>query len=158
MFNLIKTAQIHHKREPRDRYCNSNNQPDIAVFDVLSGANVEVDVALSHPWASDTLNQAAEKDGAAAARRGDRKTIKYSYLQLPGAPSLRFVPLVMEHFGRWGEEANKYLQELSQRASDDSGKNNCKEFMRFDRNTSQRDCSGATLTQSHRLFYNSNFQ
>ena len=73
---------------------------------------MEIDVALLHPWAPDSLNQAAEKDGAAAARREKRKTIKYSQLKLPGAPSLRLVCLVMEHFGHWGEEANRYLQEL----------------------------------------------
>ena len=63
--------------------------------------------------------------------RQTEETIKYSQLKLPGTPSLRFVPLVMKRCGRWGEEANKYLQELSQRATDDSGKNNCKEFMCF---------------------------
>ena len=41
--------------------------------------------------------------------------------------SMRFVPLVMEHFGRWGEEATKYLQELSRRSCDDAGNNNCNE-------------------------------
>ncbi len=28
----------------------------------------------------------------------------------------------MKHYGCWGDEANKYLQKLSQRASNDSGK------------------------------------
>ena len=89
---------------------------------------MELDEARSHPWASDILNQAAEKDGAAPARKEERKTIQYSQLKLPGVPSLMFVFLVMKHFGRWGKEANKYLQELSQTASHGLGKNNCKEF------------------------------
>ncbi|XP_062498931.1 uncharacterized protein LOC134176271 [Corticium candelabrum] len=118
--DCLRQLQIHHKKEPRDRYNDSNNRPDIAVFDVGSGANVELDVALSHPWASDIVSQAAEKDGAAAARREDRKTKKYSELKLAGMSSMRFVPLVMEHFGRWGEEATNYLQELSRRSCDDA--------------------------------------
>ncbi|XP_062504332.1 uncharacterized protein LOC134181136 [Corticium candelabrum] len=148
--DCLRQLQIHHKKEPRDRYNDSNNRPDIAVFDVGSGANVELDVALSHPWASDIVSQAAEKDGAAAARREDRKTKKYSELKLAGMSSMRFVPLVMEHFGRWGEEATKYLQELSRRSCDDAGNNNCNEFMCFWRKrfsiTLQR-CNAKTIAK-----------
>ena len=64
-------------------------------------------------------------------QQSQRGNNKIQSTQLPGTPSLRFVPLVMEHCGRWGKEANKHLQELSQRATDDSGKNYCKEFMCF---------------------------
>ena len=63
---------------------------------------------------------------------------------------MRFVPLVMEHFGRWGEEATKYLQELSRRSCDDAGNNNCNEFMCFWRKrfsiTLQR-CNAKTIAK-----------
>ena len=72
--DCLRKLQIHHKHEPRDRYNDSNNRLDITVFDVGSGANAELDVALSHPWATDTLSQASKNDGAAAARREIRKT------------------------------------------------------------------------------------
>ncbi|XP_062503560.1 uncharacterized protein LOC134180430 [Corticium candelabrum] len=143
--------QLHHKQEPRDRYSNSNNRPDIAVFNVRSGANVELNVALSHPWASSILNQAAEKDQAAAARREERKTIKYSQFKLHGAPPLRFVPLVMEHSVRWGKEVNKHLQKLYRGHQTIQAKTTAREFA-FGRNTSQRHCRGVTLTQSPRRF------
>ena len=45
------------------------------------------------------------------------------------APSLTLVPLVFEHFGHWGERATRYLQELSNRSTDDDGNKNAKEFM-----------------------------
>ena len=110
--DCLRQLQIHHKREPRDRYNDSNNRPDIAVFDVGSGANAELDVALSHHWATDILSQASKNDGAAAARTEIRKTTKYSqskslvYL-------LSVLSLVFEHFGRWGEEATNYLKEIN---------------------------------------------
>ncbi|XP_062508840.1 uncharacterized protein LOC134185080 [Corticium candelabrum] len=146
--DCLRQLKIHHKREPRDRYSNSNNRPDIVVFDVGTGANTELDVALSHPWASDILCQAALRDGAAATRREDRKFSKYSQIKLPGMASMKFVPLVMEHFGRWGDEATKYLQELSQRSTDDAGNHNSKAFMCYWRkrfSTTLQKCNAKTI-------------
>ena len=143
-------VQIHHKKEPRDRYSDSNNRPDIAVFDVGSGANVELDIALSHPWAKDILSQAADKDGAAAMRREDRKRAKYSQLHLPGTSHLSLIPLVFEHFGRWGEAAASYLQKLSERSRDDLGKKNSKEFLCFWRkrfSVSLQRCNSKTIAR-----------
>ena len=85
-------------------------------------------MALSHPWATDILSQASKNDGAAAARREIRKTTKYSQVKIPGVSSFTFIHLVFEHFGRWGEEATNYLQELSARSTDDGGNKNPNEF------------------------------
>ena len=100
----------------------------IAVFDVGSGANAELDVALSHPWVTDILSQASKNDGAAAARIEIRKTTKYCQVNIPGVSSFNFVHIVFEHFGRWEEEATNYLQELSARSTDDGGNKNPNEF------------------------------
>ena len=81
--DYLKHLQIHHKRKPQDRYTDSNNRPDIAVFDVGSGPNVELDVALAHPWATNTLFQASKTEGAAAANRENRKLTKYGLVHLP---------------------------------------------------------------------------
>ena len=70
---LKRQLQKHHKRETRDSVGTVTRYRSL--FDVRSGANVELDVALSHPRASDILNQTGEKDGAAAARRDERKTM-----------------------------------------------------------------------------------
>ena len=126
--DCLRQLQIHHKREPRDRYNDSNNCPGIAVYDVGLGANAELDVALSHPWATDILSQASKNDGAAAARREIRKTTKCSQVKISGVSSFSFIPLVFEHFGHWGEEATNYLQELSARSTDDGGNKNPNEF------------------------------
>ena len=41
------------------------------------------------------------------------------------------IPLVMEHFGRWGEEARKYLRKLAQGSTDGVGRPNAAEFVDF---------------------------
>ena len=60
---------------------------------------------------TDTLPKAALEDGTAATRR--------EMLKMTNTPkrhvlveTLNFIPLVMEHFGRWGQEAQEYLNEL----------------------------------------------
>ena len=52
-------------------------------------------------------------EGAAAARREDMKLARYEKEKHPGGLSVRVVPLVLEHFGRWGKKAETYLDGLS---------------------------------------------
>ena len=63
-------------------------------------------------------------EGAAAARREDRKLAHYEKEKHPGGLSVRVVPLVLEHFGRWGKKVETYLHDLSKRSKDDFGKSN----------------------------------
>ena len=116
-----------------------------------SGTNVELDVALAHSGAIDTLSQAFKKEGAAAANRKNRKLTKYCQVTLSGASSLTLVPLVFEHFGHWGERATRCLRELSTRSTDDDdGNKNAKEFMcywskRF--STAVQRCNAKTIAR-----------
>ena len=122
---------MHHKREPRHRYTTSDNRPDITVFDFGSGSNTDLDISLAHPWSSEVLFSSASMDGAAASRREKTKNEKYSTERLPGEEVVKLAPLVLEHFGRWGQLAEKYLQELSNRSSDECGKTNAPQFKTF---------------------------
>ena len=58
-FECLSSVHLPHKCEPRDPYTHSNNRPDILVYESKTGSNVELDVALAHPWASDMLPRAA---------------------------------------------------------------------------------------------------
>ena len=49
----LASLQIHHRKEPTGRYSTSESRPDISVFDTGAGSNVELDIALAHPWSSD---------------------------------------------------------------------------------------------------------
>ena len=73
----LRSRHLQHKCEPRDRYVNSNNRPDILVADSETGSNIELDVALAHPWAADILSRASTTAGSAAVRREELKLSKY---------------------------------------------------------------------------------
>ena len=83
------------------------------VVDPDSSKEVELDISLAHPWALDALPKAALEDGTAATRREMLQNDKYVKKVRPGGTTLNFIPLVMEHFGRWRQEAQKYLNQLS---------------------------------------------
>ena len=72
--------------------------------------NVELDVALGHPWSQDDLPRTATMDGAAARRKEDVKHSKYCKEQLPGGYASALIPLGFEHFGGWGKEASTFLK------------------------------------------------
>ena len=124
----LRELQLHHKKEPQHQYCDNEKRPDIVVFDSNSGCNIELDVSLVHPWRCDYLKKTASDPGYAAKKREEQKDEKYQHeLHLTTSTS-SFVPLVMEHFGRWGVKAEAYLKELSKRSRNEEGLPNPAEF------------------------------
>ena len=109
----LASLQIHHRKEPTGRYSTSETCPDISVFDTGAGSNVELGIALAHPWSSDIFPLSATIDGAVASRREDRKKARYGKETYPGGMSVQVIPLVLEHYGRWGKNAESYLNTLS---------------------------------------------
>ena len=63
--------------------------------------------------------------------REDKKMKKYSEELVPGGYVSRCVPLVIEHFGRWGTKAEKFLQHLSQQSANLEGNFNVSMFMSY---------------------------
>ena len=76
----------------------------------------------------DVFPTSATRDGAAASRREDWKVAHYEKERYPGGLAVRVVPLVLEHFGRWGKKAESYLDDLSKQSRDDFGRPNRAEF------------------------------
>jgi hypothetical protein len=122
---------LHHEKEVRDRYVTSEDEPDIVVFDAGEGANIDLDISLAHPWSSEILSRSSKEDRAAAQRQEDNKVKKYSQLNLPGGDHPNFIPLVFEHFGKWGREAEEYLRVLAKRSKALDNKSNYVEFLTF---------------------------
>ena len=120
--DCLSHLKIHHRKESKDRYSTSDSRPDISVFDTGAGSNVELDIAMAHPRSSDIFPTSATTDGAAACRREERKKARYAKDTYPGGMSVQVVPLVMEHFGRWGKQAEAYFDQLSKRSRDECGK------------------------------------
>ena len=75
------------------------------------------DVTVGHPGASSYLDNAATTSGATASRLETAKFSKYrDYTQAPS--KAEFLPLAMETYGRWGEQAKKWLDRLCKVAED----------------------------------------
>ena len=49
MVRLFESTAITSHKEPRGRYVNSEDRSDIVVFDLASGVDLELDIALAHP-------------------------------------------------------------------------------------------------------------
>ena len=73
------------------------------MFDSASVANVELDIALAHPWSSDTFPKSAEIDGAADKQREERKHSSYKKETLPGGTSVSLIPLVLGALRKMGK-------------------------------------------------------
>ena len=99
---------IPYQVEPRHHYTNTDNRPDITIFDNETGQTLDLDISLAHPWSVDNVKRASRIDGFAASAREDKKKTKYSEHQLPGCSESKY-------FGRWGEEALRFLNQLSRK-------------------------------------------
>ena len=88
------------------------------MFDVDLGSSIDLNISLAHPWSSETYPSSAKKIGAAASLREARKKAKYDQLKLLNIQ--RYIPLVLEHFGTWGEQGRKFLKKLSNQSSDET--------------------------------------
>ena len=98
--DCLQHLMITHHREPRNRYINSDDRPDIIAFDAQSGCDIELDISVAHPWAQHVISLAA-LESVAAGKREVEKSKKYAgEWDVWGHPS-NCIALVFEHFGRW---------------------------------------------------------
>ena len=129
--DCLQHLKMSHQREPRNLYVNSDDRPDIVVFDAQQGCDIELDISVAHPWALHVISRAAQEDGAAAATREVKKSEKYARERIVwGLPS-NCIPLVFKHFGRWGSEAAQFLHRLSLQSIDEDGRKNSRDFKTF---------------------------
>ena len=113
----MSDLHIPHEKELRNLYINTEDRPDITFFDAESEQNLDVDISLAHPWSQGILKRSSREDGFAARTREEKKTNKYTEEILPGGTSSKCIPLVFEHFGRWGLQADAFLHTLSKQCS-----------------------------------------
>ena len=106
----LRSLRIHYCCDPKNRYTNSECRPDIIMFDTKWSSNLDLDILLAHPWSLDVFPSSAEATEVAANQRETRKMSKYEQHKLPGGSVVNVVPLVMQHFRSWGEEAGKFCR------------------------------------------------
>ena len=62
-------SSICHHKEPRNRYADTEDCPDIVLFDSKSGHDVELSISLARPWSLDTIRRAGEKNSYDDSKR-----------------------------------------------------------------------------------------
>ena len=73
--NCLSQLNLSHKLEPQYRYVKRS---DILIYDPDSGADIELDVSLAHPWCLDSV-KAACREGLEAMKREEKKGGKYNF-------------------------------------------------------------------------------
>ena len=129
--DCLSDLLIPHQIEPRQRFVDNENRPDITLYDTDTGITKECDVSIAHPWSKDIIKGAAREGGHAAAKREAAKSKKYSEESLADGSKPIVVPLVFEHFGRWGLKADELMNELGKKARGFDGRRIAVEFKTF---------------------------
>ena len=73
----MRELHIPHQTEPKGRYLNNEDRPDITAFDINSGVNFDLDIAMAHPFSKDIVKRSSEETGHAAEKREQKKILKY---------------------------------------------------------------------------------
>ncbi len=124
----------------------SSGSPDRYVAKSFFRPVAELDIAISYPISKDILSRAAYIDGAAASRRKKIKHTKYKSQLLPRAFATTTIPLVFQHYGRWGDEAQQFLRLfLSHMSYDDDDRHNASSFTTNWDNSDQSSYNNVTL-------------
>ena len=66
--DCLKDLSIHDKKEPKHRYLNNDDRPDIIIFDTGNLSDLEIDVSLAHPWSKEVIRNSARQAGYAAKK------------------------------------------------------------------------------------------
>ena len=69
----LSHLHIMYKKEPKHRYSDSDDRPDIFAVDPETSNDIELDVSMAHPWVLDVVNKAAVEDGTAALPQEELK-------------------------------------------------------------------------------------
>ena len=78
MGECLSDRHLPHQTEPRHQYINTEDRPDITMFDPNTGPNLDIiDVSLAHPWSQDIIRRASKENGRADTTREEKKMKKY---------------------------------------------------------------------------------
>lgn len=115
-----RTAGLATTWEPKEHYFNSAQPGEDKygrrgdVLMLLGGDCLNVDIAVTHPAKSGTRAKASKEAGAAAAEKEKSKIRDH---ETNGTPGYRFVPFIVETYGRLGTQAEALLKELAEIAA-----------------------------------------
>ena len=74
--------------------------------------SIDLDISLAHPWSSEVFPSSSKIDGLASKRREEKKKNQVSRRKATNWQPNNLEALVIEHFGRWGDEEEQYFRTL----------------------------------------------
>ena len=79
----LSDLHLPHQTEPRHQYINSEDRPDVTMFDPTTEQNLDIDMSLAHLWSQDIIRRASKENGHAATTRKEMrmKNIQKSLFQ-----------------------------------------------------------------------------
>ena len=102
--DCLSQLQLHHVKEPRGRYVDCEDRSDIVVFDSASGMDLELDIALAHPWSNEIEGLSATTQSS-----GNQKKKSEDQKGRPGTLAKRFLTNIcaysLQTFWLWGRES-----------------------------------------------------
>lgn len=114
--DLSRRAGIRTTREPRNCFqgSRSHSRPDMLLIQPLlqadDGKNLVTDVQITHPETSSQADSASAGKGVAARLAEQAKT--RFYRDKTAVANLSFTPLVLETYGRWGDQLKDFVDKL----------------------------------------------
>ena len=71
--DCLSELHIPHSREPRHRYSNSDDRPDIVTLNTFSGMRIDLDISLARACSSEVFPSSSKIDGLALKCREEKK-------------------------------------------------------------------------------------
>ena len=128
----LNTAGIPYVLEPRDLAHKENKtrketRPDgKTLLPWAFGKPLVWDVTVVDTVAPSYVERSSEKVGSAAEMAEDRKIRKYAYL----GNNYHFVPIALETFGVWGDQAETIIKDVGKRVEARTGEIRSLEYLR----------------------------
>ena len=80
----LSDLHIPYQVEPRHHYTNTDNRPDITIFDIKTGQTLDLDISLAHPWSVDNVKRLMDLQPAQGRIRKRQNSLNTNY---PGVVS-----------------------------------------------------------------------
>ena len=89
--DCLRELNVHHRREPRHHYLNSNDTPDIVAFDPDKGCNVDLDI-LWHTLGALIFFQGHLSQMVLLQKEEKKGRRQNMQKNLPGGSTISFIP------------------------------------------------------------------
>ena len=102
---LLRKLHVPCQTEPKGRYLNNEDRPDITAFNINSGVNFDLDIAMAHPFSKDIVKRASEETVMQQKRERAEKDCQVpesDYINRRSSKVCSFGLWTLWELGKWG--------------------------------------------------------